>query len=72
MYSWYSCNQATITDAAFVHLRGIHALNMILCRQANITDTAFVQLHGIRVFNTNYCRATVKAAAATLLAEPAH
>ena len=41
------CNQATITDAAFVHLRGIHTLGMAGCSQVTITDAAFTHLRGI-------------------------
>ena len=37
------CSQVTITDAAFVHLRGIQSLNMNFCTLATITDTAFVR-----------------------------
>jgi hypothetical protein len=39
-----NCNQATITDAAFAHLRGIHVLYMHGCDQATITDAAFAHL----------------------------
>ena len=34
------CNQATITDAAFVHVRGLQTLYMRCCDQATITDAA--------------------------------
>ena len=37
-------NQATITNAAFVHLRGIQKLNMFNCSQ--ITDAALMHLRG--------------------------
>ena len=40
------CRQATITDAALTHLRGIHTFDMSWCRQATITDAAFTHLHG--------------------------
>ena len=43
-----ACNQGTITDAVFVHLRGIQTLGMIGCYQATITDAAFVHLRGIQ------------------------
>ncbi len=39
------CRQATITDTAFAHLRGIQLLNMSNCRQ--FTDAAFEHLRGI-------------------------
>ena len=42
------CSQATITDAAFEHLRGIRSLDMSCCNQATITDAAFAPLAGIR------------------------
>ena len=32
-----SCNQVGITDAAFVHLKGIHTLDMSWCDQVGIT-----------------------------------
>ena len=38
-----------LVDADFVHLRGIHTLNMSRCRQPGITDAAFVSLRGIRM-----------------------
>jgi hypothetical protein len=44
----YGCNQATITDDAFAHLKGIHTLHMYGCNQATITDAAFVHLKGIK------------------------
>ena len=39
------CDLEIITDAAFVHLQGIHTLNMMGCNQ--ITDAAFGHLGGI-------------------------
>ena len=51
--SW--CNQATITDAAFVHLKGIHTLDMSACPQATITDAAFAHLKGIHSLNLFHC-----------------
>jgi len=33
-----------VTDAAFVHLRGIHTLDMSSCSQRTITDAAFAHL----------------------------
>ena len=41
------CDQATITDAAFVHLGGIQSLNMRYCNQVTIKDAAFLHLRGI-------------------------
>jgi hypothetical protein len=35
------------TDDDFVHLRGIHTLDMSKCTQSTITDKAFVHLRGI-------------------------
>ena len=43
------CNQ--ITNAAFLHLRGIHTLNMSGCNQITITDAAFVNLSVIYLVN---------------------
>jgi hypothetical protein len=37
-----------ITDAAFAHLRGAHALNLAYCTQEAITDAAFAPLRGLR------------------------
>ena len=43
------CNQATMTDAAFVvHLRRIQTLYMNYCTQATIMGAVFVHLHGIQ------------------------
>jgi hypothetical protein len=44
------CSQ--ITDAAFVHLKGIHTLNMDCCDQ--ITDVALVHLKGIHTLDMDY------------------
>jgi hypothetical protein len=49
------CNQAGITDAAFVHLKGIHKLDMQYCNQAGITDAAFVHLRGIHTLDIRFC-----------------
>ena len=52
-----------VTDAAFVHLKGILNLNMSGCSQATITDAAFVHLKGIHKLHMQHCsRATIKAA----------
>ena len=45
----------SITDAAFVHLKGIHTLHMVLCFQSAITDAAFVHLKGIHTLNMISC-----------------
>ena len=47
------CNR--VTDAAFVHLRGIHTLYMYACNQATITDAAFVHLCGIQSLSMSGC-----------------
>ena len=60
------CTQAGITDAAFVHLRGIHTLAMDGCTQAGITDAAFVHLNGIRALIMDGCSPTCIAAARAL------
>ena len=65
------CRQNTITDTAFVSLRGIHALNMSFCDQDTITGSNFTHLRGILDLIDLACTATVKAAAAALLALPA-
>ena len=41
------CDQPTITDAAFLYLKGIHSLSMKGCSQHTITDAAFAHLQGI-------------------------
>ena len=52
--SW--CNQAGISDGAFVHLVGIHTLHMIGCTQAGISDAAFAHLQGIHTLDMRGCR----------------
>ncbi len=47
------CRQ--LTDAAFVHLRGIHTLYMRYCYQPAISDAAFVHLRGIHTLVMSYC-----------------
>ena len=49
----FNCWQ--ITDAAFVHLRGIQSLVMAYCDQIVITDAAFVNLRGIQVLIMDGC-----------------
>ena len=46
---------STLTDADFVHFRGIHTLNMSWCNQATITDGAFAHLAGIHTLNMSCC-----------------
>ena len=43
------CNQKTISDNAFIHLKGIKILYMSSCNQVTITDNAFVNLKGIKI-----------------------
>jgi hypothetical protein len=43
----WDCSQATITDAAFEHLKGIHSLVMVGCNQATITGAGLEHLRGI-------------------------
>ncbi len=50
----YSCRQTTITDAAFVNLKGILKLNMSHCSQLTITDAAFEHLKGIQELDMSY------------------
>ena len=58
-----------ITDAAFVHLRGIQSLKMACSCQVTITGATFMNLRGIRSLDTsltfNYA---LQAAAAAVLA----
>jgi hypothetical protein len=49
----WGCN--AVTDAAFVHLRGIHTLDISWCTQPTITDAAFVHLRGIHTLNIQGC-----------------
>ena len=64
------CGQATITDAAFVHTRGIHTLEMTNCNQATITDAAFIHLGGINTLTaTNSNETTITRAAVLPLLE---
>ena len=72
--SWRACfpnaraaniyGNLTITDADFVHLRGIHTLNMSYCYQVTISDAAFAHLRGIHTLDISYCgQATITDAA---------
>ena len=44
-----------IVDADFVHIEGIHTLDMTLCCKADITDAAFVHFKGIHTLNMSGC-----------------
>ena len=46
----------SITDAGFVHLKGIHTLDMSSCTQLTISDLAFSHLQGIHTLNMSGCR----------------
>ena len=62
------CNQATITDAAFAHLKGIKYLFMTFCDQSTITGaTIFPNLCGASYIETTGCRQEVKDAAKRVL-----
>jgi hypothetical protein len=53
-----------LTDADFVHFRGIRALSMSWCKQPTITDAAFVNLRGIHTLDMSNCtQRTITAAA---------
>jgi len=49
------CDQESITDRAFSHLKGIHTLSMLCCTQTTITDKAFSYLNGIHTLDMRYC-----------------
>ena len=63
--SWRACfpaacaakisDRPAIGDAAFVHLRGIHTLDMGNCCNLSITDAAFVHLRGIHTLKMSGC-----------------
>jgi hypothetical protein len=58
-----------LTDADFVYLRGLAAVDMSHCDQATITDAAFAHLAGIHSLNMSGCRqATITDAAFAHLA----
>ena len=48
-------NRSDLVDADFVHIRGIHTLDMSSCEQETITDAAFVNLHGIHTLDMSRC-----------------
>jgi hypothetical protein len=53
------CNQAGITDAAFVHLKGIHTLDITGCDQERITSTgSLCDLHGATIVGKQLTCAT--------------
>ena len=53
-----------VTDAAFVHLRGIQKLGMWFYDQVTTADAAFVHLRGIQSLDMPYCnQATITDAA---------
>ena len=64
--SWRACfpkaraanvySRRDLVDGDFVHLKGIHTLNMAWCSQVSITDAAFVHLKGIHTLNMGWCR----------------
>jgi hypothetical protein len=57
------CKQATITDAAFVHLRGIHMLTLHGCIQQAITPAVFTHLRGTYYMHARDCHPAVESAA---------
>jgi hypothetical protein len=42
-----AAGRVDLTDADFVHLVGIKALNMVRCTNPGLTDAAFVHLRGL-------------------------
>ena len=52
---WDDDPPSTLTDADFVHLRGLRALDMSGCSQASITDGAFAHLAGIHTLIMSGC-----------------
>jgi hypothetical protein len=59
------CRQATITDGAFAHLRGIHTLNMSGCSQATLTPVGIAHLAGASIVCFG-CHAAVRDAVRVL------
>ena len=63
--SWRACfpraraafvsGRRDLVDADFVHLAGLHTLDMSYCHQGTITDAAFAHLRGIHTLNMGYC-----------------
>ena len=64
-FMWF-CDQATITDAAFEHLKGIHSLVMMGCNQATITGAGLEHLKGISRLGMYDCTDEAIAAAESL------
>ena len=62
----WCCDQPAISDAAIVHLRGIHTLVMNHCNQATLTGAGFAHLQGIHALGMFKCRAYLVAAARDL------
>ena len=59
----YDGPPSSLTDADFVHLRGVRELNMSRCKQDTITDAAFVHLGGIHTLEMIDCyQATISEA----------
>ena len=56
-----------LTDADFVHLRGIKFLNMSGCNEGRLTDAAFSHLRGIHTLKMSNCRQMTDAAFAHLV-----
>ena len=46
---------SSLTDADFVHIRGVRELNMSGCSQETITDAAFAHLAGIHTLDMSGC-----------------
>ena len=68
LHTVYMSNCKRVTDAAFVHLRGIHTLDMYGCNQITITDIAFIHLRGIHTLYMRWCnQETITPAALTHL-----
>jgi hypothetical protein len=44
-----------LRDADFVHLAGLHTLNMPLCWQDSVTDASFSHMRGIHTLNMSGC-----------------
>lgn len=54
------------TDAAFVHLHGMHTLNITYWNEESITDAAFVHLTGINTIDISGCNQHTKTDAAVV------
>ena len=60
------CTQATLTDGAFAHLRGVHTLDLCRCAQPTITGATLSQLRGVRALYMIGCQPALIAAACAL------